>query len=60
MRHWMEKKASVLGEYDYEIAFRQHQPILAAIEAHDAQKAQVALYAHLESVRKQLTTLLTE
>ncbi len=60
VRHWMEKKASVLGEYDYDIAFKQHEPILAAIEAHDAQKAQLALHLHLESVRESLTALLAE
>jgi GntR family transcriptional repressor for pyruvate dehydrogenase complex len=60
VRHWMEKKASALGEYDYDVVIKQHEAILQAIESHDAKRAQTALSKHLESVKEQLTALLTE
>jgi len=60
IRHWMEKKASALGEYDYKIALKHHEAILQAIESHDAKGAQAAMSKHLESVKEQLTALLTE
>ncbi len=60
VRHWMEKKTSALGEYDYDVVLKQHEAILQAIESHDAKRAQAALSKHLESVKEQLTALLTE
>jgi GntR family transcriptional repressor for pyruvate dehydrogenase complex len=57
VRHWMEKKASALGNYDYEVALKQHEAVLRAIESHDAKGAQAALGTHLESVKEQLTKL---
>ena len=60
IRHWMEKKASALGEYDYKIALKHHEAILQAIESHDAKAAQAAMSKHLESVKDQLTALLTD
>lgn len=59
VRHWMEKKASAIGEYDYDVVLKQHKAILQAIESHDAKRAQAALNKHLESVKEQLTALLT-
>jgi GntR family transcriptional repressor for pyruvate dehydrogenase complex len=58
--HWMEKKVSALGEYDHQVVIEQHDAILKAVESHDTKRAQVALHRHLESVKKQLTTLLVE
>ena len=60
IRHWMEKKASALGDYDYDIALKHHEAILQAIESHDAKAAQAAMSKHLESVKDQLTALLTD
>ena len=60
VRHWMEKKASALGNYDYEVALKQHEAVLRAIESHDAKGAQAALGKHLESVKEQLTKLFGE
>jgi GntR family transcriptional regulator, transcriptional repressor for pyruvate dehydrogenase complex len=58
--HWMEKKASAIGEYDHQVILKQHDAILKAVESHDINRAQVALHRHLESVKDQLTTLLVE
>jgi GntR family transcriptional repressor for pyruvate dehydrogenase complex len=58
MRRWMEQKASV--DWGYDKVLEQHEAILEAIEARDAQKAQAALREHLEITGRRLIAILLE
>ena len=58
VKTWMERKAATFGGYDK--VYEQHGAIVAAIEAHDVKKAQLALKKHLEAVGERLTALLLE
>jgi GntR family transcriptional repressor for pyruvate dehydrogenase complex len=58
MRRWMEQKASV--DWGYDNVFEQHDAILKAVEARDADKAQAALREHLEITGQRLIAILVE
>jgi len=58
VKSWMERKAATFGGYSK--VYEQHDAIVAAIEARDAGKAQIALKRHLEAVGERLTALLLE
>ena len=52
IRNWMERLSSSLT-YDNMVA--QHDKIIAAIAAHDIEKARLAMREHIESSSDQLT-----
>jgi hypothetical protein len=54
----MEQKASLVGGCDGVV--EQHDAIVEAVEAHDAERAQSALRTHLESVRERIAAILLE
>jgi len=58
VRSWMEQKASIVG--GYHMVVEQHEAILRAVEAHDPERARLAMQEHLDSVGERLTTVLLE
>ena len=59
VKNWMEQKASLYGEKNYNV-YEEHDAIFNAIEAHNPENARKAIREHLELAVKRLTALLLE
>jgi GntR family transcriptional repressor for pyruvate dehydrogenase complex len=59
VKNWMEQKASLYGEKNYNV-FEEHDAIVNAIEAHNPENARKAIREHLELAGERLTALLLE
>jgi GntR family transcriptional repressor for pyruvate dehydrogenase complex len=59
VKNWMEQKASLYGEKNYNV-FEEHDAIVKAIEAHNPENARKAIREHLELAGERLTALLLE